>query len=226
MKIITFIVLAIAMLPINIASCGELSDWRARLVDRIYWFESEKTLEDLKNKEADIQAWKNHQPDINRIYKKSSGPGEIYFNDISELFEHIEYIVENYDIVPERRAAKSDIDLVRGFSLEKLMEMMEQGESGRFMHSALDKLFYDPEGIKIILGRLRTSGRKYGFSEKDRVAAMKMLAKALAQATQASNKSQNLYKNILSQQHLIQTDLTDMYDLLINTNPTEKSPDE
>lgn len=232
-KIIIFTVV-IVMFSISFASGSELSDWRARLVDRIYWFESEKTLENLENKEADIKAWKKHQPDINRIYKESSGLGEIYFNDISELFQQIQFIVENYDIMPDRRAARGDIDLVRGFPLEKLMQLMEQGESGRFMHSSLDKVFYDPEGIKIILERLSASGRKYGFSEKDRVTAMKMLAKALAQATQAhgtdmpqeSQAAQNMYKNIVSQQGLVQTDLTDMYDLFISTGPAKRSPDQ
>ena len=332
MKSIKIIILTavIVMLPIGFALGGELSDWRARLVDRIWWFENEKTLheiernakslkeetdqlekkhsevykrfladknqipvldqkvkamkidiaqkkkqyinvideerrlakaealltkindshkanekklkefravydgkmKDLKNLEASIQAWRNRQPDINRIFAKTSGHGEIYFNDIAELFDHIQFIVENYDLMPDRRAADIDLDLVRGFPLERLMEMMEQGESGRFKHPSLDKVFYDPEGIKIILGRLNASGRKYGFSEKDRVTAMKMLGKTLAQATQThgtdmpkeSQAAQNLHKNMISQEGLVQSDLTDMYDLFISTGATQRTP--
>ena len=332
MKSIKIIILTvvIVMLPIDFATGSELSDWRARLVDRIWWFENEKTLheiernakalkeetdqlnkkhsqvykrffadgkqiplldqkvkamkidiaqkkkqyinvideerklakaealltkikdrhkanekklkefravydgkmKDLKNLEASIQAWRNHQPDINRISKASSGQGEIFFNDIPELFEHILFLIENYDLMPDQRASDIDMDLVRGFPLKDLMGMMEQGESGRFKHPSLEKVFYDPEGIKTIIARLNASGRKYGFSEKDRVTAMKMLGKTLAQATQThgtdmpkeSQAAQNLHQNMIPRQGLVQTDLTAMYDLFISTGATQRTP--
>jgi len=331
MRVVSFftIATAILMLPFGFACGDELSDWRARLIDRIWWFENEKTLHeielkarslqeetakmevkysqvykrfsadrnqisaieqqiqamktdiaqkkrqyinvideerklakaeallakikarhkendkylkdartiyegkmsDLKNLQADIKAWRARQPDINRLFKES-GHGEIYFNDIFELFEHIKYIVGKYDLMPDRRASDSDLSMVRGFPLEKLMEMMEQGESGRFKHPALDKVFHDPEGIKMLIGRLGASGRKYGFSEKDRVTAMKMLVKALAQATRThgtdmpktAQAAQNIYDNVLKQRCLVQADLTEMYDHFISTGATERTP--
>ena len=91
------------------------------------------------------------------------------------------------------------------------------------------------EQVHVVAERdARGSLRAVSVSRKDRVTAMKMLAKALAQATQAhgtdmpqeSQAAQNMYKNIVSQQGLVQTDLTDMYDLFISTGPTKRSPDQ